>query len=88
MNQLFGLGEEEKLGEADRMVLLRISRDKMAARRDRRTVRSGARICRPFRSPGIDSQHGGPVRQPYLSYWPASLHGWRNRFLGTDSWAP
>jgi hypothetical protein len=41
MNQLFGLGEEEKLGEADRMVLLRISRDKMAARRDRRTVRSG-----------------------------------------------
>jgi hypothetical protein len=40
MNQLFGLGEEEKLGDADRMVLLRISRDKMAARRDRRTVRS------------------------------------------------
>ncbi len=31
-------------------------------------------ICRPFRSPGIDSQHGGPVRQPYLSYWPARLH--------------
>ena len=74
MNQLFGLGEEEKLGDADRMVLLRINRDKMAARRDRRTVRSGARICRPFRSPGIDSQHGGPVRQPYLSYRSARLH--------------
>jgi hypothetical protein len=24
-----------------------------------------------LRSPGIDSQHGGPVQQPYLSYWPA-----------------
>ncbi len=28
----------------------------------------------PLRSPGIDSQPGGPVRRPYLSYWPASLH--------------
>ncbi len=27
-----------------------------------------------LRSPGIDSQHGGPVRQPYLSYHPARLH--------------
>jgi hypothetical protein len=25
-------------------------------------------------SPGIDSQHGGPVRQPYFSYRPAMLH--------------
>ncbi len=25
-------------------------------------------------SPGIDSQPGGPVRQPYLSYRPAMLH--------------
>ncbi len=25
-----------------------------------------------LRSPGIDSQQGGPVQQPYLSYWPAS----------------
>jgi hypothetical protein len=28
-----------------------------------------------LRSPGIDSQPGGPVRKPYLSYWPARLHG-------------
>jgi hypothetical protein len=27
-----------------------------------------------FRGPGIDSQPGGPVRQPYLSYLPARLH--------------
>jgi hypothetical protein len=25
-------------------------------------------------SPGIDSQPGGPVRQPYLTYRPARLH--------------
>ncbi len=40
-----------------------------------------------LRSPGIDSQPGGPVRQPYLTYRPARLHRlaesipW-NRFLG------
>jgi hypothetical protein len=39
-------------------------------------------------SPGIDSQPGGPVRQPYLTYRPARLHrlaksiSW-NRFLGS-----
>jgi hypothetical protein len=27
-----------------------------------------------LRHPGIDSQPGGPVRKPYLSYWPAMLH--------------
>ncbi len=47
-----------------------------------------ARICRPYMSPGIDSQHGGLLRQPYLSYWPARLHRLaksipRNRFLGS-----
>jgi hypothetical protein len=41
-----------------------------------------------LRSPGIDSQHVGPVRQPYLSYRPARLHGLaesihRNRFLAS-----
>jgi hypothetical protein len=41
-----------------------------------------------LRSPGIDSQPGGPVRQPYLLYWPAKLHGpaksiSRNRFPGS-----
>jgi hypothetical protein len=46
-----------------------------------------------LRSPGIDFQHGGPVRQPYVSYRPARLHRLaesisRNRFLGIDSWAP
>ncbi len=41
-----------------------------------------------LRSPGIDSQPGGTVRQPYLTYWPARLHRlaklirW-NRFLGS-----
>ncbi len=25
-----------------------------------------ARICKPFKEPGIDSQPGGPVRQPYV----------------------
>ncbi len=45
-----------------------------------------ARICNPFRSPGIYSQSGGPVRKPYSSYRPARLHrpaesiSW-NRFL-------
>ncbi len=39
-----------------------------------------------LRSPRIDSQPVGPVRQPYLSYRPARLHGLaksipRNRFL-------
>ncbi len=45
-----------------------------------------------FRSPGIDSQSGGPLRQPYLSYRPAiyGLHRLaesvpRNRFLGSIS---
>ncbi len=41
-----------------------------------------------LRSPGIDSQHGGPVGEPYLTSWPARLHRlaesipW-NRFLGS-----
>ncbi len=36
-----------------------------------------ARICKTvnlLRSPGVDSQPDGPVRQPYLSYRPAMLH--------------
>ncbi len=46
-----------------------------------------ARICKPFKEPGIDSQPGGPVRQPYLLYRLARLHRLaesipRNRFLG------
>ncbi len=41
-----------------------------------------------LRSPRIDSQSGGPVRQPYLSYRPDRLHRLakpipRNRFLGS-----
>jgi hypothetical protein len=41
-----------------------------------------------LRSPGNKSQHGGPVRHPYLSYRPARLH-WQaesvhwNRLLGS-----
>jgi hypothetical protein len=40
-----------------------------------------------LRSPGIDSQPGGPVRQPNWTYRPAKYIGWRNRFLVVDSWA-
>jgi hypothetical protein len=32
-------------------------------------------------SPGIDSQPGGPVQQPYLTHRPGYI-SWRNRFLG------
>ncbi len=32
------------------------------------------RICKPFKEPGIYSQPGGPVRQPYLLYRLARLH--------------
>jgi hypothetical protein len=44
-----------------------------------------ARICKPLRGAGIDYQPAGPVRQPYLLYWPARLHRLeesipRNRF--------
>ncbi len=46
------------------------------------TVLYRARICRLLRSPGIDSQPGGPLRKPYMTYRPAGL------FLGIDSWAP
>jgi hypothetical protein len=40
-----------------------------------------------LRNPGSDSQPGGSVQQPYLSYQPARLHRLvesisRNRFLG------
>jgi hypothetical protein len=54
----------------------------------------------PLRSPGIDSQPCGPVRQPYLTYWPARARIYkpikeprnrfrarRNQFPGIDSWA-
>ncbi len=33
-----------------------------------------ARICKPFKEPGINSQPGGPVQQPYLLYQLARLH--------------
>ncbi len=49
-----------------------------------------ARICKPFKEPCnvIDSQPGGPVRQPNLSYRPARLYLLvesipRYRFLGS-----
>ncbi len=32
------------------------------------------RICKPFKEPEIDSQPGGPVRQPYSLYRLARLH--------------
>jgi hypothetical protein len=47
-----------------------------------------ARICKPFKEPGIDSQPGQSVRQPYLLYRLARVHKLaesipRNRFLGS-----
>jgi hypothetical protein len=41
-----------------------------------------------LRRPGIDSQPGGPVRNPIYRTGPPGYIGWRNRFLGIDSWAP
>jgi hypothetical protein len=41
-----------------------------------------------LRRPGIDSQPGGPVRNPICRTGPPGYTGWRNRFLGIDSWAP
>ncbi len=38
--------------------------------------------------PGIDSQPGGPVRNPICRTGLPGYIGWRNRFLGIDSWAP
>ncbi len=43
---------------------------------------------KPFKEPRNQIPAGGPVRQPYLTYWPASLHRlaesipW-NQFLGS-----
>jgi hypothetical protein len=41
-----------------------------------------------LRGPGIDSQPGGPVRNPICRTGPPGYIGWRNRFLGIDAWAP
>jgi hypothetical protein len=41
-----------------------------------------------LRGPGIDSQPGGPVRNPICRTGPPGYTGWRNRFLGIDAWAP
>jgi len=41
-----------------------------------------------LRSTGIDSQHGGPVRPPFLLHGPPGYIGWLNRFLEIDSCVP
>jgi hypothetical protein len=41
-----------------------------------------------LRRPGIDSEPGGPVRNPACRTGPPGYIGGRNRFLGIDSWAP
>ena len=41
-----------------------------------------------LRRPGIDSQPGGPVRNPICRTGPPGYICWRNRFLGIDFWAP
>jgi hypothetical protein len=38
-----------------------------------------------LRRPGIDSQPGGPVRNPICRTGPPGYIGWRNRFLGIDA---
>jgi hypothetical protein len=53
-----------------------------------RSITAGERRTEPvfvdlLRRPWIDSQAGGPVRQPYFSYRPARLIGCRYRFLGS-----
>ncbi len=43
-------------------------------------------IYKPFlMSLVIDSQLGGPVRQPYLSYWPARLHTQAGGIVSSES---
>jgi hypothetical protein len=47
-----------------------------------------ARICRSFKETRYRFSAWRAGTKPYLSYWPAMLQyiGWRNRFLGIDSW--
>jgi hypothetical protein len=40
-----------------------------------------------IRSPGIDSQPGGPVNYPIWCTGPPGYISWRNLFLWIDSWA-
>ncbi len=49
------------------------------------TLNSEAVFVNLLRSPGINSQPVGPVRQPYLTNRPTA--GWRNQFLGIHSCA-
>ncbi len=41
-----------------------------------------------LRSSEIDSQSGGPVRQPYLTYWPARPHRLAESIPWNRCWAP
>jgi hypothetical protein len=43
-----------------------------------------ARICRPFKEPRIDSQHGG-YGNPICCTGQPGYRGWRNRSIGIDS---
>jgi hypothetical protein len=56
--------------------------------RDFITTTAEAIFVNLSRNPGIDSQPGGLVRQPYLSYLPTRLHRLSESILGIDSWAP
>jgi hypothetical protein len=40
----------------------------------------------PSRSPEIEAQSSGPVRNPICRTGPPGYIGWRNRFLRIDSW--
>jgi hypothetical protein len=61
----------------------------MLKRKEKCNTRPELEFVNLLRSPWIDSQPGWSVRQPYLTYRPPrSYIGWRNRYLGIDSWAP
>ncbi len=44
--------------------------------------------CKHFKSPGIDSQSSGINSVPFVLPARPGYIGWRNRFLGIDSWTP
>jgi hypothetical protein len=65
-----------------------LKQNELAACKPDREVETEPVFVNLLRSPGVDSQPGGPERQPYFSYLSARLHRLaesisRNRFLGS-----
>jgi hypothetical protein len=76
-----------------RQILLRISKEDL----EQQLHRCGQVLCREYtepepvfvdllRSPGIDSSMAGLYDNPICRTCPPGYIGWRNRFLGIDSW--